>query len=193
DDVQLAADFLLIWFVGSAQGVDAVKEITGCGDEGFEQDTLITAALGRATRVMDYAGALERRHAYVQRLAEFHDRYDLLLTPTLSTLQPKVGSFDQPRALERGADVLLKLRIAGQLRRTPIMRTIIENNLRWCPFTQLANLTGRPAMSVPLHQTAAGLPVGMQFVAPLGEEGRLLRLAGQLEEVRPWSERLPAL
>lgn len=193
DDVQLAKDFLTIWFVAQAQGVDAVKRITGATDEGFEQDTLLTAAFGRATDVIAHADALENRHAHVQRLAEFHASFDLLLTPTLSTLQPKVGSFAQPRALEKVADVLLKTRSAGLLVKTPVLQSIIERNLKWVPYTQLANLTGRPAMSVPLQQTPGGLPIGIQFVAPLGGEALLLRLASQLEAAHPWADRRPAL
>mgnify|MGYP003445979858 FL=1 len=59
----------------------------------------------------------------------------------------------------------------------------------YIPFTPLFNVTGQPAMSVPLHWSDAGLPIGMQFVARLGDDATLFRLAGQLERARPWFDR----
>ncbi|MBM4421323.1 MAG: amidase, partial [Chloroflexi bacterium] len=65
-----------------------------------------------------------------------------------------------------------------------------RRNLLRTPFTQLANLTGVPAMSVPLHQSRADLPIGVQFVAGLGGEGLLLALGGELERAAPWADRV---
>jgi Asp-tRNA(Asn)/Glu-tRNA(Gln) amidotransferase A subunit family amidase len=70
---------------------------------------------------------------------------------------------------------------------------MVEKNLGWVPYTQLANLTGRPAISLPLHWTADGLPLGVQFVAPLGGESLLIQLAAQLEQAVPWADRIAPL
>ncbi|MDW5595595.1 amidase [Conexibacter stalactiti] len=193
DDAALARDFLQLWFVYVAYQVEQVKQLTGAGDDGFEQDTLIMAALGRRLSGVEHCAALERRHEHVAALARFHEQYDLLLTPTLAEPPPKVGAFDTPRALRPFASLLLKTNSAGVLARLGIVDRMIDENLGWVPFTQLANLTGRPAMSVPLHWTPEGLPLGVQVVAPLGGEGTLVRLAAQLEQARPWTDRRPSL
>lgn len=74
------------------------------------------------------------------------------------------------------------------------MEELAYQNLAKAPYTQLANLTGAPAMSVPRHWTSQGLPCGGQFVAPHGSrEGRLFQLAGQPERAQPWFARRPAL
>lgn len=85
-----------------------------------------------------------------------------------------------------------KLRAGKVLSLSGIMDDLIQESLGWVPYTQLANLTGRPAISVPLHWTPAGLPLGVQFVGGLGSDGDLLALAAQLEEARPWAHRHPA-
>jgi amidase len=189
DDAALAKDFLLTWFVYVAWEVADAKRLTGAGDEAFERDTLIMAAIGRATSSVDYVAAVQRRHDYVRRLTEFFGSYDLLLTPTLATPPPRIGEFELPALMQRGADALLKTRTARLLRHTNIVDDMVDQNLGWVPYTQLANLTGRPAITLPLHWTADGLPMGVQFVAPLAGEALLIRLAAQLERAVPWADR----
>ncbi|MDO9457378.1 amidase [Nocardioides sp.] len=193
DDAALAKDFLTSWFVYCAYSVDEAKRVSGSGDSGFEDDTLTMAALGRATSPVDLVRAIENRHTHVRRLAEFHETHDLLLTPTTATPPPRVGAFEAPAPVRLVQKALLTARVASVLRLTPIVDQMITQNLGWVPYTQLANLTGRPAMTVPLHWTAAGLPIGSQFTGRLGSDGVLLRLAAQLEEAAPWGERRPAL
>ncbi|MET9634145.1 amidase family protein [Lentzea sp. NPDC006480] len=190
DDAALARDFLLTWFVNLAWKVSDAKRVSGAPDVAFERDTLLMAALGRATSPVDYVDAVQRRHEHTRRLSTFFESYDLLLTPSLATPPPKVGAFDLPMSLQRATDVLLKTRTARLLRYTSILDDMISDNLGWVPYTQLANITGRPAISLPLHWTADGLPLGVQFVAPLAGESLLLRLASQLEEALPWADRV---
>ncbi|HSO99691.1 MAG TPA: amidase [Solirubrobacteraceae bacterium] len=193
DDAALARDFLTIWFANAAAEIAEVKRLTGCEDSAFEQDTLVVAALGRGTSAPELSAALERRHQYIAALAGFHAGHDLLLTPTLAEPPVGIGSLDTPAYLRPLASLLLRTGTAGLLERVGVVDKMINGNLGWVPYTQLANLTGRPAMSVPLYWTAQGLPLGVQFVAPLGGEGRLIRLAAQLERARPWFDRRPSL
>ncbi|WP_460358681.1 amidase [Mycobacterium sp. ZZG] len=191
DDAALARDFLLTWFVYTAWELEDAKRLTGAGDDAFERDTLILAAIGRATSSVDYVDAVQRRHEHTRRLTAYFESYDLLLTPTLATPPPTIGEFDLPVVLQKASDVLLKTRTASLLRFTNLVDDIVDKNLGWVPYTQLANITGRPAISLPLHWTADGLPLGVQFVAPLDGESLLIRLAAQLERATPWIDRVP--
>ncbi len=191
DDRQLGRDFLTIWFVHQANEVARIKRETGAGDDGFEVDTRIMAALGRSFGAVDLQAAEERRRLYIGALADFHARHDLLMTPTLGEPPIRVGSLDTPAHLRRLSEALLRTRTTGVLRRIGIVDQMVEANLAWVPYTQLANVTGRPAISLPLHRTPAGLPMGVQFVGRLGSEELLLRLARQLELADPWAQHLP--
>jgi amidase len=96
--------------------------------------------------------------------------HDVLVTPTLMTPPPVIGFFKP--TVENPLDA--GIRAAG-----------------YAAFTSPFNMTGQPGISLPLHWTAGGLPVGVQFVAPLGREDVLIRLAAELEQARPWAERRP--
>ncbi|MEH3053260.1 MAG: amidase [Patulibacter minatonensis] len=193
DDRALLADFLITWFASKAHDVAQVKARTGCDDSAFEQDTLVSAAIGRGADTVEYIAALDRRHDHVRRLAAFHARYDLLLTPTTATPPPRIGEHDPHPVVRKAGDLVLRAGLGRLIGKVGVVEQVVERNIGWVPYTQLANLTGRPAISVPLHWTAAGLPIGSQFVGALGSEGLLLRLAAQLEEARPWAQRRPTL
>ena len=193
DDHAMSTDFLLTWFASVAADVAEVKALTGSGDDGFERDTLVMAALGRATSAPEYVAAVNRRHDHIRRLATFFASYDLLLSPTVAKVPPRIGALDLAKPLALAADLLLKTRTAGLLSYTPIVDDMVKQNLGWVPYTQLANITGRPAISVPVHQTPDGIPMGAQLLAPLGGEGLLIQVAAQLEESIPWADRRPPL
>ena len=85
------------------------------------------------------------------------------------------------------------LKLGRLLKGLGLVDQMAEKSLGRTPFTQLANLTGLPAMSMPLSWTADGLPCGVQFIGPFGEEALLFRLAAQLEKALPWFNKRPPL
>lgn len=189
NDEALARDFLTIWFAQLYGQVADVKRRLGSPDSHFEADTLATAELGRAAGMLPLLRSLANTNEHIRALAAFHQSYDLLLTPTLATPPVAVGALSSSDRLQRAARVVAKTRAGKLLAATGVLDQLIADNIGWVPYTQLANLTGRPAISVPLHWTDTGLPLGVQFVGRLGSDGLLLQLAAQLEEARPWSHR----
>jgi amidase len=193
DGMQLAQDFVTMWFAGCAATVDAVKAQTGCGNAGFEDDTLAMAAFGRAARASDYVAGYLRWSEHARKLAEFHAKYDLFMTPTMALPPARIGEIATPHWQTVVMRILMALQLAHLALKSGVVEQMVESNLKWVPYTQLGNLTGVPAMSVPLHWTAAGLPIGTQFVGRFGEEATLLGLATELERARPWDRRRPKL
>jgi amidase len=193
DGPQLGKDFITMWFATCAATMDDICRHTGCRESDFELDTRAMAAFGRALRANAYVDGYMRWNEYARQLADFHARYDLFLTPSLAMPPARVGQIRTPDWQQRVLRALLALRLEGLLLKTDIIEQMVQENLQWVPFTQLANLTGVPAMSVPSHWTPEGMPLGTQFVAAPGGEGLLLRLAAQLEQAQPWAHRLPPL
>jgi Asp-tRNA(Asn)/Glu-tRNA(Gln) amidotransferase A subunit family amidase len=120
---------------------------------------------------VEYVEAIATVHAAGRKLAAFLANWDVLLTTTLPAPPPMLGYFDQNGDVE----------------------TFTKRVTEYLSITPLHNATGTPAMSVPLHWTADGLPIGVHFAGRYGEEATLLRLAAQLETAQPWFNRLPAL
>ena len=188
DGRQLAYDFLHMWYAHAAANVAETRAATGCDASEFELDTLALAAMGRSLSALDYVQSYLRMSEYMRALGEFLQRFDVFVTPTVASPAPLVGEVKTPawlttvmrRGFKLGLDRAVSL--AGNA-----VDKVALDSLRRVPFTQLANLTGVPAMSVPLHVCANGLPLGVQFIADHGGEGLLLCLAGQLERAAPWS------
>jgi amidase len=117
----------------------------------------------------------------------------LYLTPTLAQPAARIGAQKTPLAERIGLWPLLALDWGKPLLRSGLVQKSALISLARVPFTQLSNITGTPSMSVPLHWTKAGLPIGVHFLARFGEEALLFQLAGQLEQARPWKDRRPAI
>ena len=141
---------------------------------------------------MPYLHSSAAGHTHTRALAAFHAEHDLLLTPTLAEPPVRIGAMDASPLLRTAVRAVLRVHAQRFLAATGVIEREALRNLAATPFTPLANLTGRPAISLPLHWTGAGLPLGVQFVGAPGSEGMLIRLAAQLEAARPWAGRFTA-
>jgi len=137
-----------------------------------ETVTWATAKLGEKVSGADYVRATQAAHRLGRQMAAFHGDWDVLLTPGLATVPVKLGWIDM---------------MMGDV--DEYWRRVFA----FSPFTVWFNLTGQPAMMLPLGRSQEGLPVAVQIVARYGDEATLFRLAAQLEAARPWFERKPAL
>ena len=137
---------------------------------GFERVTWAMVEIGRRVGAPEYVMTLNRLHGISREIARFFETYDVLLTPTLAEPPVKLGVLDMM---------------------SEDLATYSERLWRFTPFTYPFNVTGQPAMSVPLSWNEAGLPIGVHFVGRYGDEATLFRLAAQLEAACPWSDRRP--
>jgi amidase len=121
---------------------------------------------------VDLLEALETLAAASRAVMPFFDRYDAWLTPTLARPPERLGVLNRSQG---GAVEWWTF------------------DCRFNPWNPIANMTGQPAASIPLHETADGLPIGVLIFGRFGDESTLFRVAGQLEAARPWAGRLPAV
>ena len=127
-----------------------------------------------------------------QKMSELHKKFDVVLSPTVAT-PPLKGDALDPNAIE---ELFMKVLVATGLGKKAVneksLEMIIDKSLYQTPFTPLANITGQPAMSLPLHWDKNGLPHGAHFMADMGEDNTLFMLGRQLETECPWVNRIPA-
>ena len=134
----------------------------------FEPMNQVLVESAAKTTAVEHVAATVALRELARRIVGFFDDYDLLLTPTLAQPPVLIGELEDD-------DPWVQFRNAG----------------RFTPFTQVANITGQPAVSVPLHWTEDGLPIGVQLVGRPADEVTLFRVSAQLEEARPWRDRRP--
>lgn len=191
DGKTVANSYLTMGFGETAAAFEDMKAVLGRKATGSDVETLTwtMGLLGRTLSAGDFAKAKREWGIAGRAMGRFHQKFDLYMTPTLAYPPVRIGEL-QPKPYERLAmKVVNALGLGIILTSSGIVDHMAEASLSKTPFTQLANLTGQPAMSVPLHWTPDGLPVGVHFMAPFGEEAMLFRLAAQIEKERPWLEK----
>lgn len=189
DALRLA--YLTLTAAAAAAAVEHTRSLTGRepSPEGFEPETWFLAQVGRSLSALHLERARERIFATTREVAGFFEGYDVFACSTLAYPPVRIGEL----ALGRASRLLLAgFRMYAPPRVIELaLQKLAQDSLERTPNTMLFNMTGQPAMSVPLHWNAAGLPIGTQFVGRFGAETTLLRLAAQLEAARPWHARRP--
>ncbi|HEX8742944.1 MAG TPA: amidase [Thermoleophilaceae bacterium] len=168
-------DFLTVWAAEATAGAHRMGAVEGGTFDPADTEPLTQAlvARARATSAVELVDALSSLRAFARRTLRWWAGHDVLLTPTLAEPPVPHGAL----AAAPGEPVIEAL----------------YNGMRFVPFCPPANITGQPAISLPLHESSDGLPVGVQLVGPPAGEELLLGLAAQLEAARPWAERRPGL
>ncbi|NQV21764.1 MAG: amidase [Rhodospirillales bacterium] len=174
DGGQLAPLFGTLWAAFGAWTLRDWEVRTGrtATPEQFEKHTWIMSETDKNLRASDLAMAMQNLQRFARKVAGFHETYDVWLTPTMNTPPPPLGFFEHVK--EDRARARLRMEAAAN-------------------YTSLCNVTGQPAISLPLHQTADGLPVGVQLIGRYGDEAALFRLSAQLEAAQPWADKWPGV
>lgn len=170
DQAMLIPAFMALWGANLAAGIDFLGQLMGRAPttEDFEGLTWGLYEAGKQVSASQYLIAKGMMAQATRSAAKFHQTYDVWLTATLGTPPVKLGTFDMD---ERDP----------QKSFAPL--------IDYVPFTAMQNVTGQPAINLPLHWNKQGLPVGVQFVGRFGDELTLLKLAAEIEKAMPWGDR----
>jgi amidase len=168
EDSWMRNAFLAVLRVSIARTLDDAAKPLGrpVTDKDVEPVTWVMAQAGREVTSVAYSRAIATMHQVGLAMAKFQEKYDVILSPTLAKPPVPLGvlSLSPASIAAYGKDVT-----------------------EFGPYTALYNVTGQPSMSVPLHWSADGLPIGVMFSGRFGDDARLLRLASQLEKAKPWA------
>lgn len=186
DGKRLANSYFLLYFAEVASTFTEIEKRIGrkVTAKDVEPTTWILGLLGKAVSAEEFLSSLKFWDLAAIQMEAFHDEYDLYITPTTAYPPSKIGELD-PSSFEK-----TMIKLVGALRLGKLFKKSVDQlatkSLERTPFTQLANLTGQPAITLPLHLTKDGLPIGVQVMARRGREDQLLQLAGQLEQTDAW-------
>lgn len=183
--------FLTYWAVGAMQFLDDAERVLGqkATPLNVELATWTLASAGRAMSADDVSHARSVIAKATHTLTEFLNGYDVLVSPTLAAPPLTIGQ-NKIKATEK-----IAMRLVGGINSPWLMKALLRQvaakSFAFAAFTAPFNMTGQPAMSLPLHWTPNGLPIGIQFAARTGADAMLLKLARQLEIAQPWAHRRP--
>lgn len=183
DGLEVMRAYYLMNSVETAQMFDEIEAGLGrpMTPDDMEVMTWAIYQSGQTIPAKLYSKVLQDWDRYSATMADFHQHYDLLLTPTVADVAPKLDQFTHSQEM---LDHLLHTQELAMAEQQSLIWEMFAESLAWTPFTQQANITGQPAISLPTYKTPQGLPIGVQFTAAKGREDLLLHVADQLEQAR---------
>ncbi len=155
-----------------------------------ELATWVLAKMGEAHSAADVTAALWTMQQFSRQWLKWSADYDVLLTPTVGVPPLPIGAYKLSTMQRQGLKLLTALPGGALLSQRSKVIEAFEPVFEASPYTMIANVTGQPSISLPLHWTEDGLPMGMLFTAAIGNEAVLFRLAAQLEQAMPWRDRI---
>lgn len=188
DGNKIAQSYMTLYFGEVAADLAALEEVLGrkARMNDVEPATWMLGLLGKVTSSAEWVLSIREWDTAAFQMEAFFEDYDLYLTPTTADPPSRIGEQDMAPNEVALTKLVSSLNLIKAVKKSGFVEKLIKRSLKRTPFTQLANLTGQPAMSVPLHMTPEGLPVGVQFIAAKGREDILYRLAGRLEQTEHW-------
>ncbi len=155
-----------------------------------ELPTWILAKMGEAQSAADVASALWTMQLFSRQWLGWSSAFDVLLTPTVGVPPMPIGAYKLSTMQRQGLKLLTALPASALLSQRGKVVEAFAPVFEASPYTMVANVTGQPSLSLPMHWTEDGLPMGMLFTGRIGDEATLFRLAAQLEQAMPWRDRV---
>lgn len=188
DGNKIAQSYMTLYFGEVAADIASLEEVLGrkARMNDVEPATWMLGLLGKVTSSEEWVLSIREWDTAAFEMEAFFEDYDLYMTPTTADPPSRIGEQDMAPKEATLIKLVSSLNLIKAVKKSGFVDNLIKRSLKRTPFTQLANLTGQPAMSAPLHMTMEGLPVGVQFIAAKGREDILYRLAGQLEQSQHW-------
>ncbi|MFY9541588.1 MAG: amidase family protein, partial [Dethiobacteria bacterium] len=180
DGNKIAQSYMTLYFGEVAADIASLEEVLGrkARMNDVEPATWMLGLLGKVTSSEEWVLSIREWDTAAFEMEAFFEDYDLYMTPTTADPPSRIGEQDMAPKEATLIKLVSSLNLIKAVKKSGFVDNLIKRSLKRTPFTQLANLTGQPAMSVPLHMTMEGLPVGVQFIAAKGREDVLYRLAG---------------